>query len=380
MQKHTQLSPKNDVRLEFVELNCSTLCRVFSAPLFFVNPSRARFWPSGDVVIGAPKSQIHRVLFALPNFPDFIATGTMRPSNGGWTRHDEIELKLDPWRVTISNTPDVKDRVVFLRENGGYAITAIGELSRSDGLDFTFSEADSFLEALRVFLSFACGRWTGPILQTGVDASGRRVCQRWALPLIDPGISVNTWFDVHHGQCLAEILPGFIKRWNNPVWKQAISQAIYWFVRANHNAAGADGSLILSQAALESLSWTYLVKDTAILNRQAFKRLRAAGAMRKLLLELHIPASVPDTLTCLQHEVAARQWQDGSGAIAAIRNNLVHPEKRGAVGPIAECWVLAQRLLELSLLRLFDFHGVHGNRTILPRWAGQVELVPWQRK
>jgi hypothetical protein len=210
-----------------------------------------------------------------------------------------------------------------------------------------------------------------------VNDLGERVWQRWSVPLIDAGISVHTWFDALHGNCLQDVFPGFIEKWFNPIWKETISYAIYWFVRANSNAAGTDGCLILSQAGLERLGWTYLVEDTRTLSRQQYKALSAAEAMRTSLHALQIPVDVPASLEALRQEVVEGRWKDGCDAIAATRNSLVHPEKRGSLGPVAECWVLAQRFLELSLLRLFNYHGEHGNRTILPRWVGQVEPVPW---
>jgi len=373
----TPLDSVDRPTIRFVDLDLSVPCDVSKAALFSTQSSKARLWPRGNIVVGACDSPLRRVLFALPNFPQFIAKGMIKAVDGGWKREDEIELSFGSWNVMIRNTSDIKERKQFIAENGGYAITATGELSRCDGVEFTFSEADPWLEALRIFLSFVCGRWTGPLFSTGVNDSGEGVCQRWSVPLIDAGISVHTWFDPHHGMSLREAFSGFIKKWNNPVWKETISRAIYWFVRANSNAAGTDGSLILSQAALESLSWTYLVEDKGTLGPRQFKERGAANVIRVFLDRLHIPADVPNTLGDLQQEVVARCWRDGCGAVAAIRNNLVHPKKRGSLGPIFKCWVLAQWFLELSLLRLFGYHGKYGNRTVLRRWVGQVERVPW---
>ena len=75
--------------------------------------------------------------------------------------------------------------------------------------------------------------------------------------------------------------------------------------------------------------------------------------------------------------MAAGTHIDGAGAIVAVRNDLVHPEKQTTVGPVTEAWILAQRFVELAVLRLCGFNGEHANRTNAPRWVGQVEQVPW---
>jgi len=124
------------------------------------------------------------------------------------------------------------------------------------------------------------------------------------------------------------------------------------------------------------LSWTYLVKSTSTISRSQFKKQNAETNIRTLLAALGIPVVIPSSLSELDAEAARRGWCDGVQAITSIRNDLVHPEK-GAPAPVTEAWVLGQRFLELVLLRLFDFHGEHANRTIETRWVGTVERVPW---
>ena len=139
---------------------------------------------------------------------------------------------------------------------------------------------------------------------------------------------------------------------------------------------GADGSLILSQAALEILSWTYLVKSSGM-SRSKFKSLDTAEAVRELLIALSIPTNVPATLGPLQILASTCTPADAVSAIVAVRNGLVHPERAATAPPITEAWMLAQRFVELVLLRLCGFNGDHANRTNTPRWIGQVERVPW---
>ncbi|HEX4769537.1 MAG TPA: hypothetical protein VH351_01820 [Bryobacteraceae bacterium] len=346
-------------------------CQIVKGQMISQTPSTIGLRPFQDVAQGALDTPVAKVVFALPNFPDFLAHSVVRElPNGGGIREDEMRLSFEGWKVTIRNTTDIKERKELLDEDGGSGITAIGILESTDGRPFTWQNAEPHIEALRVFLSFVCGRWTGPMLPAGLDPAGERVWFRWSVPLVGQGCTVFTWFDTHHGMTLSDIAPAFMAKWHDPVWKETLSYAIYWFVRANSAAAGSDGSLILSQAALEILSWTYLVTCSGM-SRRAFKEMPAAKTIGQLLTAIGIPSEVPVSLKALQSISS-----DGAAAIVIVRNDLVHPEKRAGVLPATEAWTLAQRFIELVILKLCEFDGEHANRTISPRWVGQVEPVP----
>ena len=136
------------------------------------------------------------------------------------------------------------------------------------------------------------------------------------------------------------------------------------------------GSLILSQAALKILSCTYLVKASGM-SRTRFKALKIVKAICELLDGLGIPSCIPPSLSSLQVLASTGHPTDRAGAIVAVRNSLVHSEKSASGLPVTEAWVLAQRFVELVLLTFCGFNGEHANRTMSPRWVGQVERVPW---
>jgi hypothetical protein len=113
------------------------------------------------------------------------------------------------------------------------------------------------------------------------------------------------------------------------------------------------------------------------MSRSKFKALKTAEVIRELLTALKIPSCIPPSLSSLQALASSGQHTDGPGTVVAVRNSLVHPEKSAPGLPVTEAWVLAQRFVELVLLRLCGFNGEHANRTMSPRWIGQVERVPW---
>jgi hypothetical protein len=367
----------SEAEVTLVSNGVTIRCQILKGKMFSDGPSTIWLRPLQEVTQGALDAAVSSVVFVIPNFPSFFAHGIIQAlPGGGWRREDEIRLHFDGWRVTIASVADIAERKAALADGGGFGITAVGVIERADGRSFTWDDVAPQVEALRVFLSFACGRWTGPMLPAGIGPTGEPVWFRWTVPLVDEGFYVFTWFDTHHGMALSDIAPGFMAKWNDPLWKEAFSYAIYWFVRANSAAAGADGSLILSQAALEALSWTCLVK-TSVISRSRFKSLKAAGAIRKLLGALGIPSGVPVAMQPLLVLASTLDPADGASAIVAVRNSLVHPEKWPTVVPVTEAWMLAQRFVELVILRLCGFNGEYANRTNTFRWLGQVERVPW---
>jgi hypothetical protein len=295
------------VAVEFLQSSRELDCEILEAKLFSNEPQLIILRTSEDLGWGDGGVPVTVLAFTIPNFPDFFATG----QPGGYRREEVIRLAHDEWCITIYSTSDVRERKKRLRLEGGYAITATGEISRVDGGLFTLAEVEHQLSALRLLLSFACGRWTAPLLPTGLDLNRVPVWQRWRVPLIDSGISVFTWFGRDHAECLSSVFSGLVDKSADLTWKTPISHAIYWFVRANSNAAGADGSLILSHAALENLSWTYLVESTRTLSRSKFKMRPAADKIRLLLSSSGIPTAVPKSLPELATSVQARGWVDG---------------------------------------------------------------------
>jgi hypothetical protein len=78
-----------------------------------------------------------------------------------------------------------------------------------------------------------------------------------------------------------------------------------------------------------------------------------------------------------------RDWVDGPQAFVAVRNQIVHPQKRKRIRDgraYYEALQLGKWYLEMVLLKSFGFKGQYSNRMRIPRWTGEVEVVPWGRE
>lgn len=320
------------------------------------------------------EAHVSQVVFHLANFHDFWSEVEPRRSAR------RAELAAGGWHVTLEALPETQDHVKQLSDEGGFAITHVGTLCRTDHGAFSMADGKVILAALYYFLSFARGFWTGPFLYVGIGEAGERLCEEWEAPLIDPWHSVSSWFDRMAGHTLAEIFPGFVELWRDDMWLHPLRQAIYWYVASNTGSRGTDTGIVLTQTALELLSWVHSVESAHLVSRKGFDRLWASDRLRVLLSSLDIPLDVPEELEALAAAAAEQRWQDGPHAFTAVRNSIVHPVRKAGANRsdvLRHTWELGLWYTEMVLLRLCGHSGSYANRLHCPRHSGQVEPVPW---
>lgn len=333
--------------------------------------------------IGAESTQITRIVFHLFNFVDFIGTRRSKEQSGT-SMHaiEHIDLICDEWRVELKSLLTTRDNINALQAEGGYRLTHVGGIERVDGTSFTGKDADECLQALRIFFSFAKGGWCAPACAVGLDTDGDRVWESWSSPS-ETWHAPTSWFDPHNGSQLPTLFSGFMKRWNNSEWHEALREVVYWYLNANNSSRGIDAGIILTQAALERLSYEYSVKDRRLLTGKGFKDLRASDKFRLLFSSLGIALEIPNEAHDLVKLSKQSNWLDVPHALTEIRNSLVHPEhqKRGQFSSTYfEAWNLGQWCLEMCVLAICGYSGTYGNRLKLKvRCVGQVEDVPWAK-
>jgi hypothetical protein len=341
--------------------------------------------PSGRVEFPASQETafpFSYLTFLLPNFPDMMGEGILYPS-GVW-RAGRIKLCACGWQVTIDQIEHSSDVRREAKQQSGYVVTHVGRLEREDGSTFTEKHACSILEGLGWYLSFATGRWTGPLLACGYDGSDTRVREMWNMPRMSPWRFVQTWLDTNHREHLIDSFPGYLQRWTDQDWQEVTELATHWYIEANAQAGSIEGSLVLAQAAFEMLASAIVVEEKEWVSADAFEKLPAADRIRLLFVWAGVPLSIPASqpeLTALAKEL---NWTDAPQALTEIRNPLTHPtpknRKRFRNYPPAarsEAWNLALWFLEMCLLRMCDYNGTYGCRLAM-RYVGNVDPVPWK--
>lgn len=334
------------------------------------SPAMAWFVPhlSGPVSVGTPET-LAKVDLYLINFKAFLTTNL-----AGELRRNTIEMCGGGWRFCIR--PLRGGLTNMERYKAGSPLqrfTHSATLEREDSSPFSSAQCRRALDAFHVFLSFVNGQWTTFVLVEGTTENGSIVWREWGNRWIQDLAEVNeSWLEPLHGNALAEALPGFFDVWER--WEDVIHTSIYWYIVSNRLGAGADGGLVLTQAALEGLSKAVLAGSQSAPSKG--KKATAAVKIRRLLTKLTIPLTIPSSLEQLS---TVFHGKDGPDAVVSIRNEITHSYASSNSLPVMEAWQLAQWYLELSLLRLFCFNGSYSNRTRSGnKYHGQVDLVPWK--
>jgi len=336
-----------------------------------------------SIIVTSPSDSIRTVTFHLFNFPEFIGTDDYLLLKGesihqGFRRCGRVVLKADGWTITIVETEKTDNISKSLKCQGGYALTHIGQIERDGSTAFSSNQLVDILSCLHYFLSFSLGRWSGVALPIGYNTDGGKIFEQWGMWITADGYWKGSCscFDKHHGELLAQVFPGFWSLWKSEIWRPELQKALYWYLGAcdRRVGIGVDSGLILAQAALEVLAWTYLVLDQKMITRTMFKKHSFADGLRNLLSALNIPQEISPNLSVLY----TKNWSDGPEAITKIRNSLIHPEdsKNLPSYPFFEGWKLSLWYIDMILLRLCGHTGKYANR-LNQRWVGQVESVPW---
>ena len=313
--------------------------------------------------IGDDSTIMQRLVFHLFNFKDIYGTA---------------QLGTTDWRVELQPLPETRERIKSIKALGGYGLTHIGCLKKTDGSTFSGKEAEEELNALRFFFSFAKGVGCNPVCAVGFDGSDNRVWELWSSPK-EAWYSPFSWFDPHHCQQLTALFPGFMAKWTHEDWQKALHEVIYWYLNSNHSSRGIDAGIILTQAAIERFSYEYAVNERKLIEKNGFKDLRASDKFRLLFSSLDIPIHIPGSLPEITKLAKQFNWLDSPHALTEIRNSLVHPEhkRRGQYyDAYFEAWNLGLWYLELALLRVCEYKGAYSNR-LRSTWVGAVEDVPW---
>ncbi len=326
---------------------------------------------TGDV-----NTEVSSVIFHILNFCNYVGERVQYEQLGNERRH-RLVLPSDDWTVTIDAVEDVEPNIEEVKGTRGYAITHVGRLELTNGDNFRYEDAQKALSTLGYLLSFTRGLWCFPILLLGQDKNGEEVWQEWGLQLTSPWRYASSWFDRNHA---AKMLPSlsnkFFEKVNNRTWKQIFEKVIYWYIQSN-TFSGLDGSIILSQTALEALSWNLLVNDRRAMDEGAFKKTNAANQIRLLLSFCQIPLNVPANCTALNKLSQEYNLNDGPAVITFVRNKIVHPSKTTIPSEVYnEARNLMLHYVELALLSILGYSEVYSNR-LTAQWEGEVENVPW---
>lgn len=334
-----------------------------------------------DRVVLPGEGRATQAAFLVPNF-DWLFGDAIRYGEGTVSACRTV-LSGGGWIITLDAVRDHGDVLEVLNSRSAFGITHIGRLVRDDGGTFSAAEALDLLDALRFYLSFAAGRWTGPCLPIGFDATGAPI---WHI--LDPSNAApyrqgDSWLVQNHHHEFQAPFSGFMRLWLDSDGQEILRFAIHWYIEANAQVGAVEGSIVLTQAAFELLSSMACVVQHSGLSAKQFDDLPAAKRIRHLFDWAGIPQGLPAELSDLTRLAQTDGWPDSATAMTKIRNTITHMTTRnrqqfGTHQDEArfDAWTLGLRNLELCLLRLCGHTGHYSDR-ISRQSVGETVLVPW---
>jgi hypothetical protein len=331
--------------------------------------------PLQEPIQSSPVLGLKEVAFALLDSPltaDVISD--QRPRT--------VTFPCGQFDVVITEPVDAHRQVGETLGRDPHRLSNSGTIRERNGQLFSSKTAQLALDTVHDALSFAAGRWAGITLVEGRDVHGDVTWFRWGTSRMTRTSVHHSWYDPWHTEWITTLCDGFLNLKSNEEKWESVRTAMYWYMRSNTLEAGVDGSLILSQCALELLSWFVIVKRTGALREEGYGQLSSASEKLGLALTLlGIPRQIPSGLTKL---VPFAEKKDVAEVLVAARNYLVHPTqsrsgKRNVKRdyPWYELWMASQWLLELVILRLLGYTGSYSNRTRLRKFQ-PIEQVPWK--
>jgi hypothetical protein len=343
--------------------NCTTLSVIArKGPLVFQRDGRIRL----------SSATIH-----ILNFPDFYCLGGEKTDffHEG-RRLGRVILRCGEWEIEIQALPRTQEIVTQLKTLAGNAITHVARITQKNGKGFTPAKLETLVGDLHRYLSFARGSWTSVFGTVAYDIRSQEAYLEWGMRIATPWQVCPSWFDIHHGECLAAAFPGFVNLLHDPHLGGAAFAGLYWYLRSNRagEGSGVDGGLVLSQAALEGLSMSIV----ELSGHKLPARPSAADKIRAACTHLGISTMIPTTSKALLRAKRNGDFKDAPEAVTRVRNELVHPRRRlkSNLSPLTlEAWHLAQWYIEVMLLTLAGYDGVYSHR-LVSRWVGQVQNFP----
>lgn len=342
----------------------------------------------GQACLGDKSIPVEKLIFTIPNLRDFHGTPVKCRTESNFSiLSNRLTLENDFCIIKIDKCKDFKNRIQSLKEKGGYNILYNCELvpkQRSIKLD----DSTDIFHCLSTFLAFLNGRRTSAFFIQGIYEERVLWCD-YTDYLVDSYKYVQSWPQKTSVVGVSKMWEQFSTLWKDSNNKNFFISAIHWYVEANANSGFTEGSIIMSQTALELLYNWWVIESKKMIVGKDSENINAANKIRLLLSQLDISHAVPAAFTHLQQFVDENEnITDAPEAVVQIRNAIVHSqqEKRKKLDSIHymvkhEALQLSIWYIEMTLLKILDFDEKYFNRCSKKMWASEAEVFPpWSRK
>ncbi|MCW3806832.1 hypothetical protein [Plebeiibacterium marinum] len=331
-----------------------------------------------ESVLGDKTISVTKVNFAIPNLKDFLGSSVKSENKEGSVQLSKSRLVFEneDYLIIIDKSLTFKKLNEELAHKGGYAILYAGELTKKNG-SISHDELQELIHCFSVFLTFLNGRRCAPLFLQGIhendvlwtDFTSYNVDQYKSIVSWSPKLSIGGF---------NELWQVFSQLWKDPIDKDFLISAVHWYVESNNNSGYIEGSIIMSQVALELIyNWLVIEKKKLLIGKDG-ENISASNKIRLLLSQVNCKTAVPEALQTFVND--NREIVDGIEAFVQIRNAIIHSqeEKRKKLTSINntikyEAQQLSLHYIEYSILSILKYKGKYYNRCSGKLWSGEGE-------
>lgn len=323
--------------------------------------------------LGNEKTRLNYIIAHLFDFPKYLGSRHSVEEKGDKRfAVYHLDLLYEEWSIEVKG--------LVCGDSHEHQLTHIIHIKKKVGSLFSVQEGRGVIDALQTFFSFAKGSRSKVLCPSGFNQKREKVWQEWSSP--SRMELANSWFDEGNAEQLNTLFPLFMKLWHDKGWREAFGEINYWYTSASISSRGIDAGIILTQAAIERLSYEYVVKDKKLLSAKGFRDLRASDKYRLLFSSLNIPTEISEDTPEIKKVADKYRWEDLPHALTKIRNALIHPESKNRNDfktVYFEAWKVGLWCLELGMLAVCEYQGTYSNR-LTAEYIGEVENVPWANR
>lgn len=207
---------------------------------------------------------VEKIIFSVPNLREFLGDSVKKSSKEQIKPFkNRILLETDKYQITLDKCHDFKERSESLTKNGGYNILYGGEIISKKG-SITHDNSKDIILCLNTFLTFLNGRQTSALFIQGIFAN-ELIWQDYTCYNVDIYKSVNSWPQNFSFTDFNGIWNNFISLWQDPDDKAFLKSLVHWYTESNSLTGSIEGSIIMSQTALELIYNWWIVENKKII-------------------------------------------------------------------------------------------------------------------
>jgi hypothetical protein len=289
-------------------------------------------------------------------------------------------LEFKEWSIKLKLRSNYKTIYDELREYGGFVVTHSVSVYRNDNSYFNYDEVLPILEKLYSYLAFICGRRVYPFSYEGI-ISGDKVFMRYESRLIDQWSISNTWYPKIDKEIYNDLFRSFCSIWEDSSWNQSKNVLLGTYLECFSNVT-LENRITSIQIALELISQIYLVNYKRKLSGRRFKSIDTKERIRNTFTDMEIPLEEPEQFLRRNND----EFFDPVSFFVDVRNSIIHSKRKIDLSHdnLKYAYYIGLWLLELSLLKVFNYQGKYKNRLSKNNWEGDAKYggcyyaVPWR--